>query len=238
MVGQGGLLQLVALGKQDVFLTGNPQMTWFKMVYRRYTNFAIESQPMYFDGTPDFGKRITCLVPRRGDLLSQLVLEVELPPIYLTTGEAVSYVNSIGHVLIQEVSIEIGEQEIDKQTIESKRWDMLHYLIGSADGKKLRNFAQGLTFDLMISYANRQLHKMSDRYLLIRDESQPLELNVVDNYQAGRTRSTKNLSGGESFIVSLTLALGLSQMSSQKVRLDSLFLDEGFGTLDEDALEI
>ena len=74
MVGQGGLLQLVALGKQDVFLTGNPQMTWFKMVYRRYTNFAIEAQPMYFDGTPDFGKRITCLVPRRGDLLSQLIL--------------------------------------------------------------------------------------------------------------------------------------------------------------------
>ena len=115
MVGQGGLLQLVALGKQDVFLTGNPQMTWFKMVYRRYTNFAIEAQPMYFDGTPDFGKRITCLVPRRGDLLSQLILEVELPALYLTTGTAVSYVNSIGHVLIQEISIEIGEQEIDRQ---------------------------------------------------------------------------------------------------------------------------
>jgi hypothetical protein len=93
MVGQGGLLQLVAHGKQDVFLTGNPQMTWFKMVYRRYTNFAIESQPMYFDGTPDFGKRITCNVPRRGDLLGQIVLEVTLPALKLTTGEAVSYLN-------------------------------------------------------------------------------------------------------------------------------------------------
>jgi len=115
MVGQGGLLQLVALGKQDVFLTGNPQMTWFKMVYRRYTNFAIESQPMYFDGTADFGKRITCLVPRRGDLLSQVLLEVTLPALKLTTGEPVSYVNSIGHALIQEISIEVGEQEIDRQ---------------------------------------------------------------------------------------------------------------------------
>ena len=115
MVGQGGLLQLVALGKQDVFLTGNPQMTWFKMVYRRYTHFAIESQPMYFDGTGDFGKRITCLVPRRGDLLSQVMLEVTLPALTLTTGEAVSYVNSIGHALIQEISIEVGEQEIDRQ---------------------------------------------------------------------------------------------------------------------------
>ena len=115
MVGQGGLLQLVALGKQDVFLTGNPQMTWFKMVYRRYTNFAIESQPMYFDGTADFGKRITCLVPRRGDLLSQVMLEVSLPALTLTTGDPVSYVNSIGHALIQEITIEVGEQEIDRQ---------------------------------------------------------------------------------------------------------------------------
>jgi Major capsid protein N-terminus/Large eukaryotic DNA virus major capsid protein len=115
MVGQGGLLQLVALGKQDVFLSGNPQMTWFKMVYRRYTNFAIESQPMYFDGTPDFGKRITCNVPRRGDLLGQVVLEVTLPALILTTGEAVSYVNSVGHALIQEITLEIGEQQIDRQ---------------------------------------------------------------------------------------------------------------------------
>ena len=87
-----------------------------------------------------------------------------------------------------------------------------------------------------MGHANRQLQKMSDRYLLIRDKGEPLELNVVDNYQAGEIRSTKNLSGGESFIVSLALALGLSQMASKNVRVDSLFLDEGFGTLDEDAL--
>jgi len=115
MPGQGGLLQLVEHGKHDVFLTGNPQMTWFKMVYRRYTNFAIESQQMYFDGTPDFGKRITCLVPRRGDLLSQIILEVTLPALTLTTGDSVSYVNSIGHALIQEITLEIGEQQIDRQ---------------------------------------------------------------------------------------------------------------------------
>ena len=57
----GGLLQLVATGKQDLFLTGNPQISFFKMVYRRHTNFATESQPMYFDGTPNFGQRVTCL---------------------------------------------------------------------------------------------------------------------------------------------------------------------------------
>ncbi|MDY0185862.1 MAG: AAA family ATPase [Desulfuromonadaceae bacterium] len=126
---------------------------------------------------------------------------------------------------------------IAAQRAECQRWDNLHSLIGSADGKKYRNFAQGLTFEMMVGYANRQLQKMTDRYLLVRDAAQPLELNVVDNYQAGEIRSTKNLSGGESFIVSLSLALGLSQMASKKVRVDSLFLDEGFGTLDEDALD-
>ncbi|MEA3333869.1 MAG: AAA family ATPase [Pseudomonadota bacterium] len=126
---------------------------------------------------------------------------------------------------------------IKKQKKEYSRWDSLHLLIGSADGKKYRNFAQGLTFALMVSHANQQLEKMTDRYLLLRDQKQPLELNVIDNYQASEIRSTKNLSGGESFIVSLSLALGLSKMASQNVRVDSLFLDEGFGTLDEDALE-
>ncbi|MCG8642614.1 MAG: chromosome segregation protein SMC [Desulfobacterales bacterium] len=126
---------------------------------------------------------------------------------------------------------------IEARKKECRRWEALHGLIGSADGKKYRNFAQGLTFELVVSHANRQLEKMTDRYLLIRDDDEPLALNVVDNYQAGEIRSTKNLSGGESFIVSLTLALGLSRMASRKVRVDSLFLDEGFGTLDEEALD-
>lgn len=136
-----------------------------------------------------------------------------------------------------------GEQQaqlerITEQTRKLEVWNNLHALIGSKDGKKFRTFAQGLTFDIMVSHANAQLHKMSDRYLLKRDDNSPLELNVIDNYQGGEIRSTKNLSGGEGFIISLALALGLSQMASQNIRVDSLFLDEGFGTLDEDSLEI
>lgn len=126
---------------------------------------------------------------------------------------------------------------IDLQTRELSRWSDLHELIGSADGKKYRNFAQGLTFQTMVAYANQQLIKMTDRYLLATDNSELLELNVIDNYQAGEIRSTKNLSGGESFIVSLALALGLSRMASHNVRIDSFFLDEGFGSLDEYALD-
>ena len=126
---------------------------------------------------------------------------------------------------------------IAAQTRELARWEELHALIGSADGRKYRNFAQGLTFVTMVAYANDQLRKLTDRYLLSCNPDIPLELVVQDLYQAGVSRSAKNLSGGESFLVSLALALGLSQMSSRNARVDSLFLDEGFGTLDEEALE-
>ncbi|MCI5151033.1 MAG: chromosome segregation protein SMC, partial [Candidatus Electrothrix sp. MAN1_4] len=126
---------------------------------------------------------------------------------------------------------------LEAQKKECLRWKELHDLIGSSDGKKYRNFAQGLTFELMVSRANAQLARVTDRYLLVRDQQQPLELNVIDSWQAGEVRSTKNLSGGESFVVSLALALGLSEMVGGNVRVDSLFLDEGFGALDEEALE-
>jgi exonuclease SbcC len=129
-------------------------------------------------------------------------------------------------------------ERLERQRQEYLRWERLHDLIGSADGQKYRNFVQELTFEMVIRHANRQLQKMMDRYFLIRDGDKGLSLNVIDNYQAGVARSAKNLSGGESFIVSLALALGLSQMASQKVRVDSLFLDEGFGALDEDALDM
>ncbi|MCD4744411.1 MAG: chromosome segregation protein SMC, partial [Desulfobacteraceae bacterium] len=150
-------------------------------------------------------------------------------------------IGSIKQQLQQNKKIKEKHKEqtclIENQKKECHRFDVLHELIGSADGKKFRNFVQGLTFELMINHANRQLQSMTDRYLLVRDEIKPLELNVIDNYQAGEIRSTKNLSGGEGFIVSLSLALGLSRMVSRNIKVDSLFLDEGFGTLDDDALE-
>jgi exonuclease SbcC len=137
-----------------------------------------------------------------------------------------------------KVRFEAQQQALAAQNQELERWELLHLLIGSADGKKFRVFAQNLTFEVMISHANRQLRKMSDRYLLRVNPNEPLALQVIDNYQAGEVRSTRNLSGGESFVVSLALALGLSAMASHNVRVDSLFLDEGFGTLDQEALDM
>ncbi len=130
-----------------------------------------------------------------------------------------------------------GQTVLAAQQREYERWQQLDQLIGSHDGKKFRNFVQGLTFDFLIDHANQKLAQMTDRYRLVRN-AQQLELEIRDYYQAGAIRSTKNLSGGERFLVSLALALGLSQMASRTIRIDSLFLDEGFGTLDEDALEV
>ena len=127
-------------------------------------------------------------------------------------------------------------ERIEQQECVFEQWSALQELIGSADGKKFRNIVQQMNLELMVAHANRQLVKMTDRYLLEVGNG-TLELNIRDNYQAGELRSTKNLSGGESFLVSLALALGLSQMASRTTRVDSLFLDEGFGTLDEDALD-
>jgi exonuclease SbcC len=113
----------------------------------------------------------------------------------------------------------------------------LNDLIGSAKGDKFRRFAQGLTLDHLVWLANRQLDRLHGRYLLQRRISEELELEVVDTWQADATRDTRTLSGGESFLVSLALALALSDLVSHKTRIESLFLDEGFGTLDAETLD-
>lgn len=131
------LLQLIARGRQDVYLTGTPQTTFFRQVYRRYTPFAIESIPIELDGTLQFGQRLSCLIPRKAELLSQLFLEIDLPPIPAAGPEGPSYlwVNDIGHAVIRDVSIEIGEKEIDKQTGEwMKLWSELTTPTGIRDG--------------------------------------------------------------------------------------------------------
>jgi exonuclease SbcC len=114
----------------------------------------------------------------------------------------------------------------------------LNGLIGSADGSKFRRFAQGLTLAHLVYLANQQLVKLHGRYQLQRQEQDTLALEVIDTWQADTVRDTKTLSGGESFLVSLALALALSDLVSAKTSIDSLFLDEGFGTLDNDTLEI
>jgi len=130
--------------------------------------------------------------------------------------------------------------EKEKQQQISDQWKRLDLLIGSADGKKYRNFAQTLTFENLIMLANRQLRKMTERYILKRtdDWQNPFELSVIDKFQNSDERTAQNLSGGEKFIVSLALALGLANMASKNMKIEMMFIDEGFGTLDSDYLNV
>jgi len=128
--------------------------------------------------------------------------------------------------------------QIEQQAADADIWQRLNSLIGSKEGDKYRKFAQGLTLDHLMHLANRHLERLHGRYLLQRKSSGELELEIVDTWQADVSRDTRTLSGGESFLVSLALALALSDLVSHKTSIDSLFLDEGFGTLDSDTLEI
>ncbi|WP_297576934.1 AAA family ATPase [uncultured Deefgea sp.] len=127
--------------------------------------------------------------------------------------------------------------EISAQETIQRRWAQLGDLIGSSDGKKFRNYAQQYTLDVLLGYSNRHLQQLSRRYRLQRIND-TLALMVIDQDMGDEARSVHSLSGGESFLVSLALALGLASLSSQRVRVESLFIDEGFGSLDADTLSI
>ena len=111
----GGLMQLVAYGAQDIYLTGNPQITFFKVVYRRHTNFAVESIEQTFNGQADFGKRVTATISRNGDLIQQMYLEVLLPATTGGTGDFKTWTYGVGNALVKQAEIEIGGQLIDRQ---------------------------------------------------------------------------------------------------------------------------
>ncbi len=135
--------------------------------------------------------------------------------------------------------------QVEAQRERWRLWESLRDLIGSADGKRFRVFAQGLTLDALLAEANANLADLAPRYRLDRvpssaepsNRSADLEIQVVDLDMGDTVRSVQSLSGGESFLVSLALALGLSTMAAERARIDSLFIDEGFGSLDAETLE-
>ena len=110
----GGLMQLVAYGAQDVYLSANPQITFFKVVYRRHTNFAMESIEQVFNGAADWGRKVTATISRNGDLIHRTYLRAELPAVTVNPGYTFRWLNWVGHILLKSVEIEIGGQRIDK----------------------------------------------------------------------------------------------------------------------------
>ncbi|WP_029331323.1 SbcC/MukB-like Walker B domain-containing protein [Gillisia marina] len=134
---------------------------------------------------------------------------------------------------MKAIQLEIAEKEK-----KSKRWTLLNELIGDATGKKFNDFAQDLTLSQLLHLANIRLKDLTDRYLIDKPSADEDDgLVAIDQHMGGQRRSVKTLSGGETFILSLSLALALSDLASKNVEINSLFIDEGFGTLDPETLD-
>lgn len=129
------------------------------------------------------------------------------------------------------------EKELNEKSELYENWAKLNDLLGSHNGNKFKTIAQGYTLDVLLSYANKHLEDLTQRYSLEKIPD-TLALQVVDNDMLGEVRSVHSLSGGESFLISLALALGLSSLSSNRMKIESLFIDEGFGALDIDTLSV
>ena len=130
------------------------------------------------------------------------------------------------------------QQEIAEKEKQTRRWRMLNELIGDRTGNKFNDFAQDLTLSRLITLANVRLKDLSDRYLIDKPTDEEDDgLVAIDEHMGGQRRSVKTLSGGETFLLSLSMALALSDLASKNVEINSLFIDEGFGTLDPETLD-
>ena len=146
-----------------------------------------------------------------------------------------------------KVQIELHQQNIEKQKQfadqikviqqEEHRWEKISGLMGDKTGKKFRDYAQQYNLDILLEHANQQLNQLSQRYTLKRLEHS-LSLAIIDHDMDGETRSVASLSGGESFLTALALSLAIANMASGSMKIESLFIDEGFGTLDASSLHM
>jgi len=136
-----------------------------------------------------------------------------------------------------KAKVKAKQEQIKKLEKDYEKWSLINNLIGDATGNKFANFSQGLTLQNLLVYTNKRLVGLTDRYLIDKP-SEDGTLKVIDQYQGNTQRAVSTLSGGETFLISLALALSLSDMASKNVALDCLFIDEGFGTLDQDTLDV
>lgn len=146
--------------------------------------------------------------------------------------------SKLAHHQTQQTKFSTLQTELEQLRKERKKWDLLNSYIGDREGNKFSNFAQNLTLFNLIGLANQRLRHLSDRYILDKPQEETESLFVIDTYQGNAKRAVNTLSGGETFTLSLALALALSDLASQNVSIESLFIDEGFGTLDPDSLDM
>ncbi|WP_215408602.1 AAA family ATPase [Janthinobacterium sp. JC611] len=227
------------------------------------TRLAVSAESMRAerDALQAIADRHTAAVSVLAERRQQLAMHVQQPPEALEMDEAAlrTALESLGAerqaanqeatrlrlAIAQDDARRHGAQamlaQIEAQAAIERRWASLSELIGSADGKKFRNYAQQFTLEVLLGYANAHLNHLARRYRLERIDNPnnpSLGLMVRDQDMGGELRSVHSLSGGESFLVSLALALGLASLSSNRVRVESLFIDEGFGSLDTETLRV
>jgi len=180
-------------------------------------------------------------VEKRPTLEEEAVVIAEIPELNSICVDRKTAAEHLRAALINDDQRREGSRELTRQIAVARQraepWGKLNELIGSADGAKFRNIAQRRTLDILLAYANEQLERLAARYRMQRIP-QSLNLLVVDRDMADEQRSVHSLSGGESFLVSLALALGLASLTSNRLRIESLFIDEGFGSLDPETLTI
>jgi len=131
-------MQLVAYGAQDVYLTGNPQITFFKVVYRRHTNFSMECIELSLNGQLDFGRRSTVTITRNGDLITRMYILVTIQGVAPSAGSKFAWVRKLGHAMLREIDIEIGGSRIDRQY---GIWLNIWYELAQHAGRNARGFA-------------------------------------------------------------------------------------------------
>ncbi len=169
-------------------------------------------------------------------------LEAEIKDLNLINEQLNREIGSVTERLNKNQIELIKKNQLKKQLDDfdkvNRKWRLLASSIGDAEGKKFAHYAQTLSLKHLLSFANARLNTLTDRYLLVMPVSLKNDLEIIDTYQGNVRRTVKSLSGGETFIVSLALALSLSDLASRNNPIDCLFIDEGFGTLDPDTLEV
>ena len=216
----GVLIQLVAYGAQDIHLTGNPEITYFKLMYRRHTNFSIESIEQTFNGDIDFGNITSAIIGRNGDLIKNIYIELELPQLNDTSTEWRGYINSLGYGIINYIELQIGGQTIDKHY---GQWmDIYDELTDQLTDEFIGRFNK--LYSLKQNYYQRKIY-IPLRFWFNKNPGLALPLIALQNHEVQINLSLRPLNelikaDSNSFIIDDTL-----KITSGKIWIDYIFLD-------------
>jgi hypothetical protein len=219
----GGLMQLVAYGAQDTYLSGNPQITFFKVVYRRHTNFSVEPIQQTWNGAADFGRTVTCTVNRNGDLITNMYLAVKLAAV--TPSTPWGYVNRLGHALVEDLKIEIGGSKIDEHYGD---WLNVWYELTHKVGQE-RGYAKMIGDDANLTQVNLNTKRAAQLYVPLifwfnRNNGLALPLIALQYHDIRVTLKYRDVAQCVNYVGASAPVLN-SLMSDSYLLIDYVYLD-------------